>query len=94
MVAKEVSWREAGYSCTNWEHAEILETLNVAFEVYWRQAGYNYTNWELEKRSQKFRQILSRIEMARRESWHINLSFLEILSTNDIVFVSDSSSCN
>jgi hypothetical protein len=32
--------------------------------------------------------------MARRESWHINLSFLEMLSTGDIAFVSDSSNCN
>ena len=32
--------------------------------------------------------------MARRESWHINLLLLEILSTGDIVFVCDSSNCN
>jgi hypothetical protein len=32
--------------------------------------------------------------MARTESWHINLSLLEILSTGAFVFVGDSSSCN
>lgn len=32
--------------------------------------------------------------MARTELWHINLSFPEILSTGDIVFVGDGSSYN